>query len=177
MAVEESGNPMSSMPKPNALRWLWLTALVIALDQLTKSWVLADIRPGEQIPVISGFWYWTLAFNKGAAFSFLSDAGGWQRWFFVTIGVLVSAAMVVWLSRLDVRERLTAYGLALVVGGAIGNLIDRILLGKVVDFLQWHWQDWYWPSFNLADSAITLGVVLLLLDGLFPGRSNEEQKS
>ena len=85
--------------------------------------------------------------------------------------------MVIWLARLGPRERLTAYGLALVVGGAVGNLIDRIWLGKVVDFLQWHWQDWYWPSFNLADSAITLGVVLLLIDGLFAGSQREEQKS
>jgi signal peptidase II len=112
----------------------------------------------------------TLVYNTGAAFSFLSDAGGWQRWFFITVGIVVSVVMAVWLGRLRREERLTAYGLALVIGGAIGNLIDRIWLGKVVDFLQWHWEEWYWPSFNLADSAITVGVALLLIDGLFDRR-------
>jgi signal peptidase II len=155
------------------LKLLWLSLLVVVLDQLSKYWIMISFEEYEVLRVWPVF-NLTLVYNTGAAFSFLSDAGGWQRWFFVTIGVLVSAAMVVWLSRLDVRERLTAYGLALVVGGAIGNLIDRILLGKVVDFLQWHWQDWYWPSFNLADSAITLGVVLLLIDGLFSGESAKE---
>jgi signal peptidase II len=158
------------------LKLLWLSLLVVVLDQLSKYWVMTSFEEYEVLRVWPVF-NLTLVYNTGAAFSFLSDAGGWQRWFFVTIGVLVSAALVVWLSRLDVRERLTAYGLALVVGGAIGNLIDRILLGKVVDFLQWHWQDWYWPSFNLADSAITLGVVLLLIDGLFSDGSVKEQKS
>jgi len=158
------------------LKLLWLSLLVVVLDQLSKYWVMTSFEEYEVLRVWPVF-NLTLVYNTGAAFSFLSDAGGWPRWFFVTIGVLVSAAMVVWLSRLDVRERLTAYGLALVVGGAIGNLIDRILLGKVVDFLQWHWQDWYWPSFNLADSAITLGVVLLLIDGLFSDGSVKEQKS
>jgi signal peptidase II len=157
------------------LKLLWLSLLVVVLDQLSKYWVMARFEEYEVLKVWPVF-NLTLVYNTGAAFSFLSDAGGWQRWFFVVIGVLVSAAMVVWLSRLGGRERLTAYGLAFVVGGAIGNLIDRIVLGKVVDFLQWHWQDWYWPSFNLADSAITLGVVLLLIDGLFSGGSNEEQK-
>ncbi|MBT8428576.1 MAG: lipoprotein signal peptidase [Gammaproteobacteria bacterium] len=155
------------------LKLLWLSLLVVVLDQLSKYWMVTSFAEYEVLRVWPVF-NLTLVYNTGAAFSFLSDAGGWQRWFFITIGVLVSAAMVVWLSRLDVRERLTAYGLALVVGGAIGNVIDRIVLGKVVDFLQWHWQDWYWPSFNLADSAITLGVVLLLIDGLFSGGSAKE---
>jgi len=157
------------------LRLLWLSLLVVVLDQLSKFWIMASFQDYEVLRVWPVF-NLTLVYNTGAAFSFLSDAGGWQRWFFIVIGVLVSAAMVVWLARLDERERLTAYGLALVVGGAVGNLIDRIWLGKVVDFLQWHWQDWYWPSFNLADSAITLGVVLLLIDGLFAGGRQEELK-
>ena len=129
------------------LRLLWLSLLVIVLDQLSKYWIVASFQDYEVLTVWPVF-NLTLVYNTGAAFSFLSDAGGWQRWFFVVIGVLVSAAMVIWLARLQPRERLTAYGLALVVGGAVGNLIDRIWLGKVVDFLQWHWQDWYWPSFN-----------------------------
>ena len=155
------------------LRLLWLSLLVVVLDQWSKYWIVANFREYEVLTVWPVF-NLTLVYNTGAAFSFLSDAGGWQRWFFVTVGVLVSLVMVIWLARLQPRERWTALGLALVVGGAVGNLIDRVVLGKVVDFLQWHWQDWYWPSFNLADSAITLGVILLLLDGLFGTRPQEE---
>jgi len=158
------------------LRLLWLSLLVVVLDQLSKYWVVSSFQEFEVLTVWPVF-NLTLVYNTGAAFSFLSDAGGWQRWFFVAVGVIVSLAMVIWLARLGARERLTAYGLALVLGGAIGNLIDRILLGKVVDFLQWHWHDWYWPSFNVADSAITLGVVLLLADGLFAGKQGRELKS
>ncbi|MGB5764767.1 MAG: signal peptidase II [Sedimenticolaceae bacterium] len=157
-------------------RLLWISVVVVVLDQLSKFWMLASFDEYEVLTVWPVF-NLTLVFNTGAAFSFLSDAGGWQRWFFVAIGVVVSAVMVVWLGKLQARERLTAYGLAFVIGGAIGNLIDRVWLGKVVDFLQWHWQDWYWPSFNLADSAITLGVVLLLIDGLFPARGNKDVDS
>jgi signal peptidase II len=155
------------------LRLLWLSLLVVVLDQWSKYWIVANFREYEVLTVWPVF-NLTLVYNTGAAFSFLSDAGGWQRWFFVTVGVLVSLVMVIWLARLQSRERWTALGLALVVGGAVGNLIDRVVLGKVVDFLQWHWQDWYWPSFNLADSAITLGVILLLLDGLFGTRPQQE---
>ncbi len=108
----------------------------------------------------------TLVFNKGAAFSFLSDAGGWQRWFFTGLSSLVSVALLVWLLRLKSDERLTAVSLALILGGALGNLIDRIRLGQVVDFLDFHWQQSHWPAFNLADSAITVGVVLMLLCSL-----------
>ena len=155
---------------------LWLSGLVVVLDQSTKLWIMATFEEYEVL-VIWPVFNLTLVYNTGAAFSFLSDAGGWQRWFFVTVGVLVSLVMVIWLARLQPRERWTALGLALVVGGAVGNLIDRVVLGKVVDFLQWHWQDWYWPSFNLADSAITLGVILLLIDGLFGERPQEEENS
>ena len=158
------------------LRLLWLSLLVVVLDQWSKHWIVANFREFEVLTVWPVF-NLTLVYNTGAAFSFLSDAGGWQRWFFIIVGVLVSLIMVVWLSRLQSRERWTALGLALVVGGAVGNLIDRIMLGKVVDFLQWHWHDWYWPSFNLADSAITLGVVLLLIDGLFGASSEKEENS
>ena len=152
---------------------LWLSLVVVVLDQLSKYWVVASFEEYEVLTVWPVF-NLTLVYNTGAAFSFLSDAGGWQRWFFIIVAVVVSAILAVWLTRLQPRERLTAVGLAFIIGGAVGNLIDRILLGKVVDFLQWHWQDWYWPSFNLADSAITLGVILLLLDGFFgSGRAKE----
>jgi len=149
------------------LRLLWLSALVVVLDQASKLWMMASFREYEVLTVWPVF-NLTLVYNTGAAFSFLSGAGGWQRWFFITIAVVISAVMVIWMRQLRTDERLTAYGLAFIVGGAIGNLIDRVWLGKVVDFLQWHWQEWYWPAFNLADSAITLGVILLLIDGLLP---------
>jgi len=158
------------------LRLLWLSGLVIVLDQLTKFWIMARFDEYEVLVVWPVF-NLTLVYNTGAAFSFLSDAGGWQRWFFIGLASVVSLAMVLWMRQLQPRERLTGYGLSLVVGGAIGNVIDRIWLGKVVDFLQWHWEGWYWPSFNIADSAITLGVILLLIDGLRAGPESQESAS
>jgi signal peptidase II len=158
------------------LRLLWWSVLVVVLDQVSKLWIMTHFEEYEVLTIWPVF-NLTLVYNTGAAFSFLSDAGGWQRWFFVTIGVAISLAMTWWLKNLDRSERLTAYGLALVIGGAVGNIIDRVWLGKVVDFLQWHYQDWYWPSFNLADSAITLGVALLLIDGLFASRLSKGANS
>jgi len=158
------------------LRLLWLSGLVVVLDQLSKFWIMARFEEFEVLTVWPVF-NLTLVYNTGAAFSFLSNADGWQRWFFVGIALIVSLVMVVWLGRLQPRERLTGLGLALVIGGAVGNLIDRIWLGKVVDFLQWHWQDWYFPSFNIADSAITVGVILLLIEGLFFADQRDEVKS
>ena len=148
------------------LRLLWVSVLVVILDQLSKFWIVSTFREYEVLTVWPVF-NLTLVYNTGAAFSILADAGGWQRGFFIGVSLVVTLVMLVWLSRLTTVERLTGWGLVLVIGGAIGNLIDRIVLGKVVDFLQWHWQDWYFPSFNLADSAITLGVILLLIDGFF----------
>ena len=109
----------------------------------------------------------TLAHNYGAAFSFLSDAGGWQRWLFTGLSSVVTVVLIVWLLRLTAAEKLTAAALALIIGGAIGNLADRIKHGYVVDFIDVFYRDWHWPAFNVADSAITCGVILLLLDGLF----------
>ncbi|MCB1792211.1 MAG: lipoprotein signal peptidase [Gammaproteobacteria bacterium] len=149
---------------------LWLSVVVLVLDQATKFWILATFHEYEVLTVLPVF-NLTLVYNTGAAFSFLSDAGGWQRWFFIGLGTLVSIIMVVWLLRLRSGERLVGVGLAMVIGGAVGNIIDRLWLGKVVDFLQWHWHDAYFPSFNVADSAITLGVALLLLDGLRGART------
>jgi signal peptidase II len=145
---------------------LWLSALVVVLDQVTKLWIVASFEEFE-VMVVWPVFNLTLVYNTGAAFSLLADAGGWQRTFFITVGSIVTVVMLVWLGRLKPYERLTGWGLAWVIGGAIGNLIDRVRIGKVIDFLQWHWQGWYWPSFNLADSAITLGVILLLIDGFF----------
>ena len=156
----------------NALPWLLVSVLVIALDQLSKFWALSALQPaGEPHPVIPGFLNWTLAFNTGAAFSFLAEGSGWQRWFFIGLAVSVSVAIGVWLARLPPSaHKLTAAGLALVLGGALGNVIDRIRIGSVVDFIHFHWYQAYFPAFNVADSAITVGAGLLLLDALLDSR-------
>jgi signal peptidase II len=151
-------------------RWIILIALIIAADQATKLWVLAALEPYQVVPVLPMF-NLTLVFNEGAAFSFLADAGGWQRWFFAGLAVVVSIALLLWLKRLEAQERLTGVALSLVAGGAVGNLIDRIAYGHVVDFVDVYWRTWHWPAFNVADSAITVGVILLLLDALLPKKA------
>lgn len=147
------------------LRWLWLSLGVVVLDQVTKYAVEASFQQWETLPLIP-FLNLTLTYNEGAAFSFLADAGGWQRWFFVVLACAVIAVLVGWLYRLQQEARWLALALALIIGGAVGNLIDRILLGKVVDFIDFYIGQWHWPAFNVADSAISVGVVILLLDAL-----------
>ena len=149
------------------LKWLWLSGLVIMLDQLTK--LLADrfLSTHASTPVIPGFFDLVLAYNTGAAFSFLADAGGWQRWFFTVLALGVSIFLILWLKRLQPSEKMTAIALALILGGAIGNLIDRILYGHVIDFIHWFYRDFSWPAFNIADSAITLGAALLIIHAIF----------
>ena len=144
-------------------RYFVIALVVLLLDQLTKLWVLNSFETFEIVTVLPVF-NLTLVFNEGAAFSFLADAGGWQRYIFVSISAVMSIVFVVWLSRVKSHELWLATGLAFLLGGAVGNLIDRVWLGKVIDFLQWHWHDAYFPAFNLADAAITLGVILLLID-------------
>lgn len=154
-------------PKPNALSWLLVSALTIALDQLTKGWALTALQPaGLPHPVIPGLLNWTLDFNRGAAFSFLAQGSGWQRWFFVLLAVVITGALVVWLTRTARREWRTALPLSLVIGGALGNLIDRLHASQVTDFIQVYYHDWYYPTFNVADCGITVGAVLLILFGL-----------
>ena len=155
----------------NALSWLWLSALVIALDQASKWWALGALQPaGVQHVIIPGFLNWTLAFNTGAAFSFLADSAGWQRWFFVGLAVLISGALLVWLKRTARNDWRTALPLGLIIGGALGNLIDRLHAAQVTDFIQVHYRDWYYPVFNIADCGITVGAVLLIAFGLFAGK-------
>jgi signal peptidase II len=159
-------------PKPNALSWLLLSALVIVLDQLSKWWALSALQPaGLPHPVIPGFLNWTLAFNTGAAFSFLASSDGWQRWFFVLLAVVISAVLVVWLHRTSRRDWKTAMPLALIVGGALGNLIDRLHAAQVTDFIQVYYREWSYPVFNVADCGITVGAVALVVFGLFAGKS------
>ena len=153
-----------------AWAWLWLTVAVIALDQWTK-WLIVqnffEFQSVTLLPVLD----LVRLHNEGAAFSFLSDASGWQRWMFTALGIGVSAVLVVWLKRLPSRgQHLLAAALALIVGGALGNVIDRILLGHVIDFIHVHYRQWYFPAFNVADSSITVGAGLLILDSLLSGR-------
>ena len=146
-------------------RYFLMAIVIVLLDQLTKLWVLGTFEPFEVVTVLPVF-NLTLVFNEGAAFSFLADAGGWQRYLFLLISAVMSVVFVVWLTRIKAHEVWLAYGLVLLLGGAVGNLIDRIWLGKVIDFLQWPWSGAYFPAFNLADAAITLGVIFLLWDSI-----------
>ncbi|MFC4864529.1 signal peptidase II [Pseudomonas sp. JS3066] len=163
------------MPKAyGRLGWLWLTALVFVLDQASKWFFETELNLYQQIVVIPDYFSWTLAYNTGAAFSFLADSSGWQRWLFAAIALVVSGVLVVWLKRLKPEETWLAVALALVLGGALGNLYDRVVLGHVVDFILVHWQNrWYFPAFNLADSAITVGAVMLALDMFKAKKSGE----
>lgn len=154
------------------LNWLWLAFAVIALDLATKAWFSANMQLGESRPLLP-FFSWTLAHNYGAAFSFLHDAGGWQRWFFGGIAVVVSAGLLWWLIKLKDNERFLACGLVLVLGGALGNLHDRILLGYVVDFIHVHYGSWHFPAFNIADCGISVGAAILVIDSLFFERKRQ----
>jgi signal peptidase II len=143
-------------------RWLTLSALVIVLDQLSKAWIANHFAYGETIAVLSVFDL-TLTHNTGAAFSFLNDAGGIQRWLFSIIAI-VASAWIVWLLRKNSAQVLFAFALSMILGGALGNLIDRLAYGYVVDFLSFHWDEHYFPAFNLADSSITCGAFMLIID-------------
>jgi len=154
-----------------AMRWYGLAALVVVLDQLTKYLAEGALEYGRPVEVFSWF-NLTLQYNTGAAFSFLSDAGGWQRYFFSTVAVVISALLVAWLYRMPRDQRLLALALALILGGALGNLWDRLVLGHVVDFISVHYGGRYFPAFNIADSAISLGAACMIYDSLF-GREPE----
>jgi signal peptidase II len=155
----------------NALPWLGLSALVIALDQLTKHIALAELQPYTPHAVIPGFLNWTLAFNPGAAFSFLAGADGWQRWLFTGLAIGVSLMLGFWLSRTSRRDWRNAVPLALIIGGALGNLVDRLRFGQVTDFIQVYYREWAWPAFNIADSSIFVGAVMLVVTGFMAGKS------
>ncbi|MEK0266596.1 signal peptidase II [Stenotrophomonas rhizophila] len=161
----------AARPRPNALIWLLLSAVIIIADQWSKAWVLSSLPEYEPVVVIEGFWNWFRTYNTGAAFSFLSDAGGWQLWFFTALAVGISGLMAYWMWGTARGAWRSAVPYALVIGGAIGNVIDRLMHGHVVDFIQWHIGDHYWPSFNIADSAIVVGAVGIALFGLFDGKA------
>lgn len=152
--------------RPNALPWLLLSALVIALDLWTKHVALATLQLHQPVAFIDGIWNWTLTFNPGAAFSFLSDASGWQRWFFAALAVAISGLLAFWLSRTPRGDWRQALPYALIIGGALGNLVDRLRYGHVVDFVDWYWRGYHWPAFNIADSAIVGGAIAMIAFGL-----------
>lgn len=154
---------------PNASRfgrlsWLWLSVLVLIIDQATKYYFENRLELYEQIVIIPDYFSWMLAYNTGAAFSFLADSSGWQRWFFALIALVVSVVLVIWLKRLGRDDTWLAIALALVLGGALGNLYDRVAIGHVIDFIFVHWKEHGFPAFNIADSSITLGAIMLALD-------------
>ncbi|WP_159016124.1 signal peptidase II [Cognatiluteimonas profundi] len=162
------------MERNNALPWLGLSAIVVVLDQFSKAWVLATLPEFQQVPVIPGVWNWFRTYNEGAAFSFLSDAGGWQKYVFIVLALVISGLLGRMLARTPRADWRTAAPFALVIGGAIGNVIDRLLHGHVVDFIQWYWHDHYWPAFNLADSAIVAGAIGIGLFGLLQGKPAQD---
>jgi signal peptidase II len=161
---------MRGFAKPGALPWLGVSAVVLLLDQLSKLWVLRSLPEFQPVPVIDGVWNWYRTYNTGAAFSLLGDAGGWQQYLFSGFAVAVSLVLAWWLAKTPRGDWKTALPFALVIGGAIGNLLDRVQHGHVVDFIQWYWRGHYWPSFNVADSAIFVAAAILVLTGLLQPR-------
>jgi signal peptidase II len=148
------------------LKWLWLAVIAIVLDFVSKQLAETYLTFAQPVYVLPVFDL-TLLYNKGAAFSFLANEGGWQRWFFTVIAIGVSAVLTVWLMKLKPKEKLLSIALALVIGGALGNLYDRLAYGHVIDFIHLHWDNNYFPAFNIADSAISLGAAMLLFESLF----------
>ncbi|MDF1582098.1 MAG: signal peptidase II [Methyloprofundus sp.] len=145
------------------MKWLWLSGLALILDQISKIWIDTSMSLYQSIPVFPGFSI-TYAHNYGAAFSFLSDAGGWQRWFFAALATGISIGLVIYLKNLKKDETLLAISLSLILGGALGNLIDRLIYGYVIDFFDVYYQAYHWPVFNIADSAITVGVAFMVYE-------------
>ena len=158
------------MPRlqPMTMLWFAIAASVLLLDQYSKLWIVERFAYGDA-KVLSGFFNLVRVHNYGAAFSFLSDAGGWQRWAFSALAAVISVVIVVWIARLPVQKKLEALALALILGGALGNLYDRLTLGYVVDFLDFHWSGRHFPAFNVADAGISVGAALLIFDTLING--------
>lgn len=162
--------------RASGLRYLWLTVLMVILDQITKLWVAAEFELYESRVIIDGLFNFTYVHNYGAAFSFLSDGGGWQRWFFTVIAVAISAVLLIWLRRNPVSFWRQNLSFALILSGAIGNVADRMMYGYVIDFLDVHYQGWHWPAFNIADMAITIGAALMLLEAFVDNRRDDERE-
>ena len=169
---EPAGQTVHSLTdRFGALRWLAVTAIVIGFDQWTKLLIIENFAEFDSVVLLPVLEFMRLH-NEGAAFSFLAGASGWQRWLFIVLGIGVSIGIAVWLYKLPARgQSLLAAALSLVMGGALGNVIDRVRFGYVVDFIRVHYEQWYFPAFNIADSAITIGAALLILDSLLYAKS------
>ncbi len=166
---------MERVNHDSMLRYLWISLLVIVADQLTK-WLADTQLEYHQAVTVLPYFQWFLSYNPGAAFSFLSDAGGWQRWFFTILAIVISIVLLVWIKKLNDNEKLTAISLTMILGGAIGNLIDRLLYGHVIDFIQVWLGSYPWPAFNIADSAISVGAVILLATGILNSHQDESDE-
>ncbi|UJF23086.1 signal peptidase II [Shewanella sp. OMA3-2] len=169
---------MSTVPatwKDSGLRWYWVAVFVFIADQLSKQWVLENFDLYESIQLLP-FFNFTYVRNYGAAFSFLSDAGGWQRWFFAVIAIGFSTLLTIWLRKQSHKMLRTNLAYTLVIGGALGNLIDRLMHGFVVDFIDFYWKTSHYPAFNIADSAIFMGAILILWEAFKPDVAQTEQE-
>ncbi len=166
------------MARFGKLPWVWISVLVIIIDQTTKYWTLNYLPAQQMVEVITNYFAWYHTYNYGAAWSFLADHSGWQKWLFAGIAFIVSVVLVIWLTRLKTsKETWLAIALALILGGALGNLYDRVVLGYVVDFILVHWHtDYYFPAFNIADIAITVGAAMLIIDMVFFAKKRESKR-
>lgn len=170
-----AANNKRNKSEKNALVWLWLSLLIIILDQATKLWANTMLNFNEPVNLFP-FLNFRLLYNTGAAWSILADAGGWQRWFLSGLTVVISGFLLFWLFSIKRQQYWIASALALILGGALGNLIDRVIYGYVIDFIDIYYHNWHWPAFNIADSAISIGAVMLIVDALrgdFKGRCSK----
>jgi signal peptidase II len=175
MRNQESNGGAAVSPMRKPLRWLWLAVAVVLLDLGTKALMSSVLNYGQPVEVLP-FFNLTLLHNTGAAFSFLAGHPGWQRWFFAIVAVGATVGLTIWMSRLKADEKLLGASLALIIGGALGNLYDRLVHGYVVDFLSFHVAGWYWPAFNVADIGITLGAIGLIWESVFEGRKQARRR-
>lgn len=164
---------MNKLFSDTGLRWLWLTLVLLVIDQVSKYWVVASFDYRETLSVLP-FFNLTYVHNPGAAFSFLAGQGGWQRWFFTAIATVASIVFLVWMAKTPKKDRLLSIAFALILSGAVGNLIDRVLLGYVIDFLDFHWAGYHFAAFNIADSAIFIGAALMILESFTSKEASKE---
>lgn len=167
---------MTKLFSQTGLRWWWLTLTFLIIDQITKHWVAGSFDLYESVNLLP-FFSFTYVHNTGAAFSFLADQGGWQRWFFTAIATVASIVFIVWLSKTPKENKLLSIAFALMLSGAVGNLIDRALLGYVIDFIDFHWANYHFPAFNIADSAIFIGAVLMIAESFLNGEEPTKDKT
>jgi len=158
------------------LRWLWLTVIFLIIDQITKHWIAGTFNYRETLAVLPIF-NLTYVHNPGAAFSFLADQGGWQRWFFTAIAAIASIVFIVWMAKTPKEQKLLSIAFACILSGAVGNLIDRVLLGYVIDFLDFHWAGYHFAAFNVADSMIFIGAALMIIDSFKQEPASQEIKN